>query len=128
MMVLDTHAWIWWVASQSKLSKRARAAVAAEAELGVCVVSCWEVAMLVEKGRIGFDRDVERWVHEALNRPRVVALDLTAEIAVAAARLAGGFHGDPVDRMITATALRLDCAVVTKDRKLRAYAPLRTVW
>ena len=127
-MVLDTHAWVWWVASQSKLSKRARAAVAAEAELGVCVVSAWEVAMLAEKKRIGFDRDVEQWVHDALNRPRVVVLDLTPEIAVAAARLGDGFHGDTIDRMIAATALRLDCAVVTKDRKLRAYAPLRTVW
>ena len=127
MIVLDTHAWIWWATSSPRLSKRAREAVRREKELGVCVVSCWEVAMLVEKKRLAFDRDVLPWVRDALSMPRVELLELAPEAAVEAARLRG-FHGDPADRMIAATALALDCAVVTKDRRMRAWAELRTVW
>lgn len=100
MILLDTHAWLWWV---------------------------WELAMLVETGRLRLDRDVAKWVRDALSRPTIRIVDLTPEIAVPAARLAG-FHGDPADRLIAATALALNCVLVTKDRKLRAYRPLRTVW
>jgi len=127
VIVLDTHAWVWWVVGSPKLSARGARALAAEDEIGVCPVSYWEMAMLVEKGRLRLDRDVTKWVHDALARPAIRIVELTPEIAVAAARLPE-FHGDPADRMIAATALALDCGVVMKDKKLRAYAPLRTVW
>jgi PIN domain nuclease of toxin-antitoxin system len=127
VILLDTHAWVWWAVSSPSLSTKAQRAMAEEGELGVVVVSCWEVAMLVEKRRLQFDRDVRLWVHDALARPGMVLLELPADAAVAAARLPG-FHGDPVDRMIAATALSLGCSVVTKDRRLRSYRPLRTVW
>ena len=128
MILLDTHAWIWWATASPSLSKNARAAISADNERGVLVVSCWEVAMLVEKGRIEFDRDASKWVRDALAVPGIVLLDLTPETAVAAARLGPGFRGDPIDRMIAATALALGCPVATKDRRLRDYEPLRTIW
>lgn len=56
MILLDTHAWIWWVTESIQLSKQAAQAIAQADCLGVHVISCWEVAMLVEKGRIGFNR------------------------------------------------------------------------
>lgn len=127
MILLDTHAWIWWVIGSPKLSAKAAAALAAEDEAAVSPVSCWEVAMLVEAGRLRRDRDVAEWVRAALARPEVCAAELTPAIAVAAARLPG-LHGDPADRMIVATALELDCAVVTRDGRLRRYEPLRTIW
>lgn len=127
MIVLDTHAWFWWAVESLKLSAPASAALAREDEIGVSPVSCWELAMLVEKGRLRLDRDVAKWIRDALSNPAIRVVELTPEIAVAAARLPR-FHGDPADRMIAATALALDCAVVTKDSKLRAYPPLRTIW
>lgn len=128
MIVLDTHAWIWWTASSPDLSARARTAIRRETEIGVCAISCWEVAMLVEKKRLGFDRDVLQWMRDALSQPAITLLELTPEIAVGAARLGRDFHGDPADRIIAATALNSHAPLVTKDGKLRAYAPLRTIW
>jgi len=52
MILLDTHAWIWWASQSPKLSAAAEQAIANEAEVGVAVISCWEVAMLVDKGRL----------------------------------------------------------------------------
>ena len=57
MIVLDTHAWIWWVAVPDKLSARAHHAIDAAEALGVCAISCWEVAMLVARRRLEFDRE-----------------------------------------------------------------------
>jgi PIN domain nuclease of toxin-antitoxin system len=49
-------------------------------------------------------------------------------VAVAAGRLGETFPGDPADRIIYATALSLGCRLVTKDRRLRAFAPDKTLW
>lgn len=128
MIVLDTHAWIWWVSDRSKLSEPARARIEQATDIGICAVSCWEVAMLVSKERIRFDRDVLTWIHQALQQPRVRLVPLMPEIAVAATRLAAGLPGDPADRMIVASALRLDADLVTRDRALQTFGNVRTVW
>lgn len=49
MILLDTHAWIWWVTESPNLSSRARRTITRSDELGVSAISCWEVAMLVAK-------------------------------------------------------------------------------
>ena len=84
--------------------------------------------MLVVKGRLTLDRDVEVWVEEALRLPGVQLLDLSPSVAVAAALLSDDFHGDPADRMIATTALHTGAAIVTKDAKLRGNKRLRTIW
>lgn len=84
--------------------------------------------MLVTKGRLRLDRDPLVWVQEALQLPRVTFLPLTPEIAVASTRLPGGLDGDPADRILAATALHLGAPLITRDRDLRGYAALRTVW
>ena len=128
MMVLDTHAWIWYAAKSDRLSKPATRACEKSDMLLVPAVSVWEVAMLVTKGRLGFDRDVERWIAEALSLPRVRLEPLTPRISIRSTRLPGGFHGDPADRIIVATALEHGVSVITRDKQLRAYPHLRTVW
>lgn len=57
MIVLDTHAWLWWISKPSELSRTARQRINAETQLGVCAISCLEIATLVAKGRISLDRD-----------------------------------------------------------------------
>ncbi len=84
--------------------------------------------MLVKKGRITFDRDTHLWVQQALGRPKVSLQSLTPSIAVRAGELDGGFHGDPADRLIAATALEHSAAIVSKDERLRRYRPLRVIW
>jgi PIN domain nuclease of toxin-antitoxin system len=129
VIVLDTHAWLWWAAETGQLSARARGAIEQADELGVCAISCWEVAMLVAKERLRLDRDTLVFLRQALALPRVRLIPLTPEAAVTAARLGTGpLAGDPADCMIAATALGNRASVVTKDARLRRWRELQTIW
>ena len=129
MIVLDTHAWLWWLAEPSKLSRAARQTIDEAEAIGVSAVSCWEVAMLVRRGRISLDRDVATWVRQALAPRRVVSHVLTADVAVTAGLLDGdGFPGDPADRFIYATARAHRAPLVTRDERIRGYDARTTVW
>jgi PIN domain nuclease of toxin-antitoxin system len=128
VIVLDTHAWIWWVAEPEKLSARARHAIDAAETLGVCAISCWEVAMLVARRRLDLDRDVLLWIRQALAVPRVTLLPLTPEVCVASAQLPRKPPADPADRMIASSALEHRATIVTKDSRLRSMPQIETVW
>jgi PIN domain nuclease of toxin-antitoxin system len=129
VIVLDTHAWLWWTAAPEHLSPAARREIADATRIGVSTLSAWEVATLERRGRISLDRDVRLWARQALARPRVVALPPSTDIAIAAALLNGdAFPGDPIDRMIYATARDAGAVLVTRDRALRAFDAQNTVW
>jgi PIN domain nuclease of toxin-antitoxin system len=128
MIVLDTHAWIWWATSATQLSTAARRAINEATLVGITAISAWEIAMLVDHGRLELDRPVLTWVKQALALPRVTFLELTVERAVAAAALAELKEGDPADRMIVATAMSLRAPIVTKDRAMRRCSAIRTIW
>jgi len=128
MIVLDTHAWVWWATSSPRLSKNAAKAIHAARGVYVSAISCWEVAMLVAKGRLVFDRDVERWLELALKLPGVELVPLSLRIAVRSASLEEGFLGDPADCIIVATALEYGWVIVSKDRRIRRYRPVRVIW
>ena len=128
MIVLDTHAWIWWVADPARLSTAARKAIEKERVRGICAISVWELAVLIQRGRLVLDRDVADWVRDALAVPGVEVLPLTPEIALAAVGPALDLHGDPADRMIAATTLVHRARLATKDERLRAVQALDTVW
>ncbi len=128
-IVLDTHAWIWWVADPKRLSGAAAEAIETAASIGVAAISCWEVAMLVRKERLALDRPVDRWVRQALAREGVQAQALGPQVATAAGMLdSAEFPGDPADRFIYATARASGSTLVTRDRVLRDYDPRGTLW
>jgi PIN domain nuclease of toxin-antitoxin system len=126
--ILDTHAWIWWVSSPEKLGRKATQALRSARDLGVAAISCWEVAVLVEKGRVRLDRSPLEWIEAALALPRVQLLPLTPAVAVRAAQLGPVFPGDTADRLIAATALVQSASLVTKDERLQKVMFLSTVW
>lgn len=128
LIVLDTHAWIWWTSSPERLSDAARQRCEGADSLGVCAISCWEVAMLVAKGRLTLDRDVLTWVQQALRQPRIRLLPLLPEIAVAATRFGEGIPPDPADRIVLASALHHGAPLVTKDRALWSSQGAAIVW
>ena len=127
MIVLDTHAWLWWVSDPDLLGRAARKQIEAGDRIGVASVSCFEVAAAAAKGRISLDRGTLDWLHQAIALPRVELLPLTPAVAVKATAL-GRFHGDPADRLIVATALLESAPVVTKDRRIRTYQAVVTIW
>jgi len=128
VIVLDTHVWIWWVTESRKLSAKARRAIGGADRLGVHLVSCWEVAMLVAKGRLTLSLDVAEWVGLALRRPKVDLLPFPPDQAVLATRLPGSFHDDPADRFIAAACLASGLPLVTKDRAIRTWGHVETIW
>ena len=128
MIVLDTHAWIWWAAGSERLPAVARHAIDGDLSVGVCAISLWEVAMLVAKRRLELDRDPLEWMKQALALPRVELVQISPAIAVEAARLPPTFPGDPADRLIVASAMQARAAIVTRDTRIRKFAGVTTVW
>jgi PIN domain nuclease of toxin-antitoxin system len=129
MIVLDTHAWVWWVHGDERLTAGQRAIIAAnETDLiGISAISCWEVAKLVEYGRLALPCSLEDWFEQSLAYPGVQIMALTPGIAIESTRLPGSFHRDPADQIIVATARFYDCPLVTSDEKILNYPHVNTV-
>ncbi|CAN5876894.1 type II toxin-antitoxin system VapC family toxin [soil metagenome] len=132
MIVLDTHALIWWVSEPSRIPERARrlldSAVERRTPVGVSAISIWEVAMLVARDRLAFTMSADLWISHVEALPFLTFLPVDNRIAVRSVHLVGFPNRDPADRIIAATALGVDATLVTADAQLRAYAPLKTTW
>ena len=131
MILIDTHALVWWQESSARLSSKALSVITREAHHGTLVISAfsfWEIALLIEHNRLALSSNLSDWIAkvEAKKRTRFVPVD--NRIAVASVQLPAGLHKDPADRIIVATAMLLDIPVVTADRQLRAYSHIRTIW
>jgi len=130
-VLLDTCVWIWLASDRQRLSEAAFEAIAVarkESRLGVSVISCWEVANLVEKGRLNFRIPVRDWIHRALRMEGLIQTDLTADICIGSTELPGSFHGDPADQILVATARGLGATLITPDRAIRQYPHVPTIW
>lgn len=127
MILLDTHAWIWWISAPDQLSPKARRAIDEAKTIGISAMTCWEISMLVEKDRIELNSPVELWLKLALARPRTELWPLSPAISVKATQLRN-FHEDPVDRILVATALDYGVPLITKDRKIHSYDLVKTIW
>jgi PIN domain nuclease of toxin-antitoxin system len=131
MIVLDTHAWIWFISKPEVLSKKAKKAVAAavkEKNVLVSSISAWEVALLVKKKRLELSMDVSDWVAKSENLPFIQFIPVSNSIAVKSVNLPQPLHPDPADRIIIATALSTGAAIVTKDKKISDYSHVKTIW
>lgn len=126
MIVLDTHAWIWWNSEPGRLSARAKKAIEQADEVAVSAISTWELSMLVARGRLVLDRAPLQWMQQALARARAALLALSPEVAALSAVIDA--HGDPADRIILATAKVHRVPLVSKDARLRRSTEVTTIW
>jgi PIN domain nuclease of toxin-antitoxin system len=120
-VLLDTHVLLWWHADSTRLSPTARSWIEQADRVLVSAITAWEVAMLVEKGTVTLDRPTQAWIRDVFSQDDVEAAELSPAAAVSAAQLPD-FHGDPADRLLYATALAQNVALISKDRRLRDYA------
>ena len=120
-LLLDTHALLWWQADSDLLSTRARRLIDAAPRLFLSAISLWEVATMVGQGTVALDRPTQMWVHDLLADGIVSVAELTPPISVAAAQLEE-FSGDVADRIIYATAIHHQLALVTADPLMTEYA------
>ncbi|HEY6056532.1 MAG TPA: type II toxin-antitoxin system VapC family toxin [Candidatus Limnocylindrales bacterium] len=121
-VLLDTHVVLWWQAGGERLSRKSRHTIADADELLVSPLTCWEVATLARLGRIQLDRDPTTWVRALLRLDRTALAPLTAEAAAWAGALSDAFPGDPIDRLLVATARDHRVPLISKDERLRTFA------
>ena len=129
MILLDTHIWIWWVHRDEHLPARIPSYLERheKATLGVSAISCWEVAKLVERGRLHLPTPTSDWLHAALAYPGVRLLELSPDIAAEACSLPGDFHADPAHQILVATARHHGVGLVTLDERIRRYSRVEVV-
>jgi PIN domain nuclease of toxin-antitoxin system len=129
--LLDTHAWIWWVTEDRRLSRRARAAIGTALgrhDLWLSFISIWELAKKVEKQQLVLDRPLDRWLDDAVTIQGLQLWELTRPVLVQSCALPQPFHGDPADQILVATARHHGAVVVTKDQQIRRYAHVQSLW
>jgi len=133
MIVLDTHALIWWVNGDNKLSARAQKVIESEmtvedGKILVSAITAWEIAMLINKNRLALTMDLNEWLDTVISIDAVQFVPVDNEVAIQSVQLPGDFHPDPADRMITALARHYSAVLVTSDDKIRNYKHVKTIW
>ena len=131
MIVFDTHAWVWFISNPELLSKRAlKAADTAmnAKEIFISSISAWEIALLVEKGRLKLTLDVTDWISKSEKLPFFRFIPVDNSIAIKAVNLPQPLHSDPADRIIIATATAIGAPLVTKDQKILKYPHVKSIW
>lgn len=132
--LLDTHAWLWSVLDDPRLSRRARAAlkaVSAPDRVGIAAISLKEASWHLAHGRIVVDARFgpwPLWLRAAASLPDLDVLPLTVDVAIESEELGSGFPPDPADRLIAATARLHDLTLITSDGPLRQTRAVRTLW
>ena len=127
--LLDTHVWLWAALDPRRLSPAAVRVLEDPSTLRfISPISCWEAAMLKERGRLNLPNPAESWIKDALAVPGVEIAPLTCDIAIHAVELPAPFHGDPADRFLVATARENSMPLITADQRILAYRPVQTIW
>jgi PIN domain nuclease of toxin-antitoxin system len=127
-ILLDTHVWIWAsVEERTSLSPRAARVIKDAKRKWVSAISCWELAKLVERKRIGFSIPVLSWIRRSIDEQEISVADLSPEITVESTQLRG-FHKDPADQIIVATARVLGMRLVTSDRRILDFPDVEAIW
>jgi PIN domain nuclease of toxin-antitoxin system len=119
---MDTHIMIWWLTDDRKLSKgHAKLLERSEQSgtaVGLSAMSLWEIAKLVERGRIELTQSVDDSLEQLETSAFVSILPLTGRVALESTRLGARFHADPIDQIIVATARCQGLTLLTVDERI----------
>ena len=132
MIALDTHALPQWKSGDGKLSTKAKRAITKHQDIDrsilVSSISAWEIGMLVNRGRLTLNMDVDSWLAEVDKIPAVAFVPVDNSVSVKSTCLPGEFHKDPADRIIVALARHSSYPLITADEKILAYKHVKTLW
>lgn len=125
-LLLDTHIALWLDAGDERLLPTTRALIdscwQAGGTIALSAVTAWEIALLVDTGRVVLDTPLDDWLARFLMRPGIIAVPLGYTAAARAYRLHHLEHRDPADRLLAATAIELSYVLVTYDERLLRFA------
>ena len=126
-LLLDTHIWIWSHLAPERIGRRARTALRApDNELWLSPISLWEIALLIERGRVVVQGDAQQWIETAWSRAPVREAPFNRQVALRS-RTVTVPHQDPADRFLAATAAVFDLTLVTADAHLLSGKGYRTL-
>lgn len=127
-LLLDTHAFLWWVFADPKLSRAARTAISDDAQNSVFVsaASAWEIATKYRIGKLADARVVAEDVSGAIAAEGFSPLAVTVLHAERAGGLVG-HHRDPFDRMLIAQALSEDLVLLSNEKAFETYG-VKRLW
>jgi len=131
MIVVDTHIIIWNALKPEILSEKAEKAISAANNsdgLIFCEISLWEIAMLMNKGRLTIDIEYIEFMKLVLESNKYVLRGITPEIALLSTDLFSDTSKDPADKIIAATTIIENTNLITADKKLRQSKEVATIW
>lgn len=120
-LLLDTHILLHWFAGGGRLTGRQLellAAASGDEPLLLADISLWEIATLVNLGRVELKLPLRDWLEQATAPPLVRRIAISPAIAADVAALPDSFHRDPADRLIVSTARVLGATLMTNDRRI----------
>lgn len=126
-VILDTHAFLWWIADDPQLSTKARDIIAnADNEVFLSAASGWEIAIKARLGRLVLPDRPDRFIPDQLARNRIESLPVEMSHALRVGNLPE-IHRDPFDRIIIAQAMIEKMSILTKDKEIPKYK-VKVVW
>ena len=126
-LLLDTHAFLWWIAGEAALSVPARIAIDdAGNTVFVSAASAWEIATKFRIGRLPGAATIVTDLASVLATQGFVSLPISFRHGQAAGALPGP-HKDPFDRMLIAQAMLHDMALVSNEQQFDVYG-VRRLW
>lgn len=126
-ILLDTHAFLWWVTDDAQLSRRARRLIGdGRNEILFSAASAWEISIKSSLGRVTLPDDADRYIPAQLEQNAFGVLPVQLHHALRVATLPD-VHRDPFDRMLVAQALVEELAILSRDARLGGYS-VRVLW
>jgi PIN domain nuclease of toxin-antitoxin system len=123
-VLLDTHAFLWFITDDDRLPPRARAAIVESDDALVSVASCWEMAIKASLGKLMLSAPVDRFLAEQLAENNFELLHIELAHVTRVASLPW-HHRDPFDRLLAAQALDEGLPIVSADPVFRKYGVKR---
>ncbi|MDJ0797906.1 MAG: PIN domain-containing protein [Calothrix sp. MO_167.B12] len=124
VIILDTHIWIWFINQEfERFPAHWREIIETSEIVGVSPVSCYEVALAQQRGRLQLPCNAELWLQEALEPSGITLFSITTQIAYKAVNLSP-VHKDPFERLIIATALVYKAKLASIDGLFSQYSEL----
>lgn len=129
VIVLDTHALLWWALDPDQLSEPAQRSLARMEQEGgyASSISIWELGIKVKRGKLELPLAVEELAQRVERSGIVQLVPVDTSVWLRSLSLAWE-HPDPVDRVIVATALMRGVPLLTKDAIIRQWAGVTCVW
>jgi PIN domain nuclease of toxin-antitoxin system len=124
--LLDTHTFLWAIAEDEKLSRRARQIYTSSSDLWLSVVSVWEILIKVETGKLPLPEPAGPYLTKKLAKEQIEILPVTLNHVLEIEALPP-HHRDPFDRMLIAQCIQEGWPIITADPQFARY-PVDVIW